>query len=407
MKRCNLLGRTIVRNREQWLKAFWEVWSLTRCAKQKNWHTFIKSMKGKTSLSHVWSVIRSLNGKRLPPMARNTVLEHGGRSFVSDTAKADVFINHYASVSRHKFSRAERKVDRDVHIRLTEDSLNPEPLGPESDNFSMEELVSSLKVGKAKGAEGPDRLAPQFLKNFGEVANSFMLDTFNKSWRDAVLVSILKPGKPQGQLDSYRPLALTSCLSKMMERIVAKRFQHLAESCGMLNSDQSGFCPQRSTEDQVIRLSQAISDGFQAKKPPNRIVLALLDFSKAYNKVWRADLLATILRKGVPVRYVRWIQGFLSNRQARVRLNRAYSQTWAMREGVPQGSVLAPLLFLFVIDDLQDCLPEGVHSSLFADDSALWVHSPRKEEAVPVLQEGVREVYRWARAKKLTLNLKK
>jgi ribonuclease P/MRP protein subunit RPP40 len=72
-----------------------------------------------------------------------------------------------------------------------------------------------------------------------------------------------------------------------------------------------------------------------------------------------------------------------------------------MREGVPQGSVLAPLLFLFVIDDLQDHLPEGVHSSLFVDDS------PRKENTVPVLQEGVRKVYRWAWAKKLTLNLKK
>jgi hypothetical protein len=110
---------------------------------------------------------------------------------------------------------------------------------------------------------------------------------------------------------------------------------------------------------------------------------------------------------GVPVRYVQWIQGFLSNRQARVHLNRAYSQTWVMREGVPQGSVLASLLFLFVIDDFRDRLPEGVHSSLFADDSALWVHSPRKENAVPVLQEGVRTVYRWGRAKKLTLKLKK
>jgi hypothetical protein len=68
----------------------------------------------------------------------------------------------------------------------------------------------------------------------------------------------------------------------------------------MLNSDQSGFCPQWSTEDQVIRLSQAISDGFQAKKPPNRMVLALLYFSKTYDKV-----LATMLRKGVPVRYIR------------------------------------------------------------------------------------------------------
>jgi hypothetical protein len=76
-----------------------------RCAKQNSWCTFVESMKGKTSLFHVWSVIRSLNGKRLPPMARTTVLEHGGRIFVSDTAKADVFIKHYASVSRHEFSR--------------------------------------------------------------------------------------------------------------------------------------------------------------------------------------------------------------------------------------------------------------------------------------------------------------
>jgi hypothetical protein len=64
----------------------------------------VESLKGKTSSSQVWSVIRSLNRKRLPPMARNTVLEHGGKSFVSDTAKAEVFIKHYASVSR-----AERK----------------------------------------------------------------------------------------------------------------------------------------------------------------------------------------------------------------------------------------------------------------------------------------------------------
>jgi hypothetical protein len=114
--------------------------------------------------------------------------------------------------------------------------------------------------------------------------------------------------------------------------MVAKRLQHLAESRGMLNYDQSGFRPQRSTEDQVIRLSQGIIDGNQAKKPPNRTVLALFDFSKAYNKVWWADLLATMFRKGVSVRYVRWIQGFLSNRQARVCINSTYSWSGVMHD---------------------------------------------------------------------------
>jgi hypothetical protein len=73
----------------------------------------------------------------------------------------------------------------------------------------------------------------------------------------------------------------------------------------------------------------------------------------------------------------------------------------------PLPTVLAPLLILFVIDNLQDHLSKGVYSSLFANDSALWVHTPRLEDAVLVLQEGVREVYQWSQAKKFTLNLEK
>jgi hypothetical protein len=108
---------------------------------------------------------------------------------------------------------------------------NPEPLSPESEEFLMEELVSSLKAGKTLGAEGLDKLAPRFLKNLGELSRSFMLDTFNKSWRkgvcpqtwkDAVIVPIFKPVKPDGQLESYRPIALTSCLAKVMECMAGK-----------------------------------------------------------------------------------------------------------------------------------------------------------------------------------------
>jgi hypothetical protein len=146
---------------------------------------------------------------------------------------------------------------------------------------------------------GLDGLDPRFLKNLRRLSRTFMLDNFNKSWREgvcpqawrnAMIVPILKPGKPEGQLDSYWSIALTSCLAKVMERMVGKRLQHLAESRGMWNPGQSGFCLQRLTEDQVIRLSQAISDGFQARKPANRTVLAPLDFLKAYKKVWLRPL---------------------------------------------------------------------------------------------------------------------
>jgi hypothetical protein len=86
----------------------------------------------------------------------------------------------------------------------------------------------------------------------------------------------------------------------VIECMAGKWLQHLAESCGMLNPDQSSFRPQQLTEDQVIRLSQAIGNGFQAKKPANWTVLALLEFLKAYHKVWRAYLLTSNVEEGSP-----------------------------------------------------------------------------------------------------------
>ena len=185
-----------------------------------------------------------------------------------------------------------------------------------------------LKEAKTKGAAVPDSLPNRLLQNLEGVALDFVLDIFNKSWRtgdspqcwrDAVICPILKQGKPAGEFESWRPIALTSCLAKVLERMVANRLKHLAESRGLWNPMQAGFWAQRSYEDQVMRLSQSIHDGFQCPKPAKRTVVALLDFSKAYDKVWQADVLQTILHKGIPPRFVYWIKGFLTNRQARVR----------------------------------------------------------------------------------------
>ena len=96
-----------------------------------------------------------------------------------------------------------------------------------------------------------------------------------------------------------------------MERTVANRLGHVAESLGLWTPDQAGFRAQRSTLDQVLRLSQTVDDGFQKAKPADRTVLALLDFSRAYDKVWRADLLDCMLKKGIHPRLVRWVKGFL------------------------------------------------------------------------------------------------
>ena len=101
-------------------------------------------------------------------------------------------------------------------------------------------------------------------------------------------------------------------MAKVMERMVGNRLTHIAESQGMWCQEQAGFRGLRSTEDQILRISQSIDDGFQ-RKPALRTVLALLDYTKAYDTVWRSDLYSILLDSGVPFTYIKWIKGFLTN----------------------------------------------------------------------------------------------
>ena len=182
---------------------------------------------------------------------------------------------------------------------------------------------------KTKGAAGPNDLPPSFLKALGDKSLQVPLDIFNSSfhladcpqvWKNALIIPLLKSGKPAGELKSFRPISLTSCVVKLFERMLADRITHLAETNGWLSSYQAGFRRGRSCEDQILRMVQAIEDGFQKPKM-ERSVLVLLDFSAAFDTVWRQKLLLTMLNTGVPHAYV------LINRQARVKFNGAISNS--------------------------------------------------------------------------------
>jgi ribonuclease HI len=191
-----------------------------------------------------------------------------------------------------------------------------------------------------------------------------------------------------------------------MERMVKNRLYHLAEERGMLCDEQAGFRRCRSTEDQVLRMSQDISDGFQRPKS-ERTVVALLDYSKAYDTVWRWNLIKSLMDKAVPTRFVRWIAGFLRNRQACLRLDGEVGAKRRLTQGVPQGSVLSPLLFLFYINGVRDVVNPEVGLSLYADDlKTSKSHNDRVQAALQV-EEAVNGIAKWSREAKLTLNAAK
>ena len=212
---------------------------------------------------------------------------HNGRLISSNKKKANLFAHHYAAVSKLTFSEEERDENRRLKKILQSPSVDDKSCL----EFSMSELKKAIRKMKTKGAAGPDEISPSFLKALGPNALAELLAIFNisltsgitpQAWRSAIIIPLLKQGKPASDLASFRPISLTSCVGKLLERMIADRISHLAETGNLLNAQQAAFRKGRSCEDQIIRIMQAVEDGFQQKKS-QRSVLVLLDFSKAYH----------------------------------------------------------------------------------------------------------------------------
>ena len=126
-------------------------------------------------------------------------------------------------------------------------------------------------------------------------------------------------------------------------------------------------------------------------------MLVLLDFSKAYDTVWKQKLLNSMMNTVVPTRYVRWLHGFLQNRQARIRYDGKLGKSKQMMQGLPQGSVLAPLLFLFYINNLAELMPDYNTTAMFADDVSILASDNKKEQATKKAQAAVDIVIKWSK----------
>ena len=258
---------------------------------------------------------------------------------------------------------------------MRERTANRTAVKPMQQPLRLGELQRALKKLKPWRSPGPDGITNEMLIHVGSAAVCKHLQIYNHSWgqrvlpqiwREATMISILKKGKDPKKANSHRPVSLTSCVVKTMERILNEGLKWYLETEDLLAPEQAGFGQFRSTEDQATYLSQENEDAFQV------FLVSWIDLQKAFDKVWMEGLLVKLLRNGIASNMFNWIQSYLYNRRARVSVDIIHSKKFLLRHGVPQGGVLSPTFFLLFINDLVSELPKGIKAALYADDSMIW-----------------------------------
>ena len=265
-----------------------------------------------------------------------------------------------------------------VEPRAWRSFTRPSALLSLSMNFTAASKLSSST------ATGPDKVAYPMIKHLPRSGMNFLLLMFHLSWtlhsfpsiwKTSSIILIHKIGKPLDSPASFRPISLTSCVSKLFERIILFRLLFFLESNSILSPRQAGFRPGRSTLDQILYLSQSISDGLNKPRPGSRTNLSTINFSKAFDSVWHPALFRKLISAGLSACFARWTHSYLSDRHACVVYQNHKSRFFRVRRGVPQGSVLGPVLFSVFINDFPASLP-SVSCSLYTDDLAIWSSSP-------------------------------
>ena len=226
--------------------------------------------------------------------------------------------------------------------------------------------------------------------------HSWTSDSFLSIWKTSSIINIHKIGKPLDSLSPFRSISLTSCVSKLFERIILSRLLFFLESNSILSPGQASFRPGRSTLDQILHVSQSISDGFNKPRPGSRTILFTIYFSKAFGSVWHSALFHKLISAGLSPCFARWTQSLLSDRRACVVFQNHKSRSFRVRRGVPQGSIHGPILFFLFINDLPASLPSSVSCSHYADDLGIWSSSPSVPTAVEASQGALFRLERWS-----------
>ena len=349
-----------------------------------------------TTPKSYWKIIyRIMNKTRAPKIPP---LLDGGTFIINCKEKAKLFNDFF---SKQCTLIINESILPDFHY-ITEARINSIEITRES----ILAVIRSLNPNKATGC---DEISGQMLRICDESVVMPLMIIFNNilecsvypdQWKLANVVPIHKKEDKQ-LVKNYRPISLLPICGKIFEKLIFDGLYLYLVSNNLITKNQSGFVPGDSCTNQLLFLINEIHEAFEDPKSLE-VRAVFLDISKAFDKVWHDGLIFKLRQNGVSGKLLNFFQSYLSNRKQRVAINGFYSEFADIESGVPQGSVLGPLLFLVYINDLEKDIKSNV--KFFADDTMLYSIVKDPTQSASDLNHDLEKINQWANQWKMAFN---
>ena len=227
---------------------------------------------------------------------------------------------------------------------------------------------------------------------------------FPRCWKTAIGVMIPKKGKDGKVVSNYRPISLLSTLGKLFEKVLTTRLYRHFEETSFFNQWQRAYLFKKEAAEHIYRLTQSIK---LAKSRHWSTSVVSFDVEKAFDSVWHDGLRYKLTGIGLPVKLVRLLSSFLSDRTISVRVGNALSRPVALGAGTPQGSVLSPLLYLVYVNDIPINPTSKCDGGQFADDISMWTLAKTTRVAKVRMQKSLKDLELWCSKWRIKLNVAK
>ena len=372
-----------------------KVTNAIRQSKKDHIGKLAENLKNNTKAPRDWwktlkTFIKPTLTTAIPPLEKN------GCIYSDSKDKADTFNTFFADQSLLDDSNASLPGT----IPVPQAVIGPVTFTPSE----VEAVLKSLKTGKAAG---PDAINNRLLIELAQPLASPLCDLFNFSllsgkvpdiWKQANVTPIHKKNDPT-DVSNYRPISLLSTIGKVIEKLVHKHVFNFFRDHEILTALQSGFVEGDSTINQLVDIYNSFCKALDDGKEVRAI---FFDISKAFDRVWHKGLLYKLQTVGITGSLLQWFTDYLYNRKQRVVLPGGTSDWTTISAGVPQGSILGPLLFLVYINDIVEDINSFIR--LFADDTSLYIIVENPFVSAEILNSDIAKVHRWATEWLVTFN---